>query len=103
MKVALFYTTCQDNFEADQISMALLKKKLIVCAKKLPIQSSFLWHGKIEQNANEVMLIIESLEENFAIIEKEIKKHHSYQNPLLFMIPTKTTKEVEKWIKEELS
>lgn len=70
MKAAVFYTTCANDWEADKISRALLKKKLVVCAKKLPITSSFLWKGKLEQDVGEIMLILESIQENFEKVTK---------------------------------
>lgn len=100
--MAIFYTTCADDWEADKIAKALLKKKLVVCAKKLPVTSSFLWKGRIEQDVGEIILILESVSENFGKIKKEIKKLHSYETFVLYSIPVKTTKEVEKWIKGEL-
>lgn len=102
MKVCLFYLTCADDWEADKISKALLSKRLIVCAKKLPVISDFLWKGKVT-NSSEVLLILESVEENFDKINKEIKKLHSYETFVLLTIPvSKTTKEVEKWMRDEL-
>lgn len=102
MKAAVFYTTCADDWEADRISNVLLKKKLVVCAKKLSVISDFLWKGKIKKDNQETMLILESVAENFGKINQEIRKLHSYETFVLYSIPVKTTKEVEKWIKEEL-
>lgn len=34
MKMAIYFLTCQDEFEAEKISKALLEKRLIVCTKK---------------------------------------------------------------------
>ena len=102
MKTAIFYTTCADDWEADRISNVLLKKKLVVCAKKVPVISDFLWKGKIKKDNQETMLILESVEENFEKINKEIRKLHSYETFVLYSVPVKTTKEVEKWIEEEI-
>ena len=64
MKPCLLFLSCKNIKEADKISGQLLKEKLIVCAKKIPINSSYLWKSKIE-SAQEVLLIMDSIEENF--------------------------------------
>lgn len=102
MKMSLFYLTCADDWEADRISKVLLDKKLIICAKKLPVDSSFLWKGKLN-NLDETLMIMDSIEENFDKVNKEIRKLHSYETYVLLTIPvSKTTKEVKDWMKEEL-
>ena len=100
--MVIYYLTCTDNWQADKIAKTLLTKKLIVCAKQLPVFSSSLWKGKITEE-NEILLIMESVEENFAKIEKEIRKLHSHETFVLYSTPVKTTNEVEEWIKKELS
>jgi len=100
--MAIYYLTCANNREADRISKVLLEKKLIACVKKLPVSSIFRWKGKID-NAKEIIVMLESIEENFDKINAVVKKLTSYETPMLFSIPVlKTTKGVEKWLKEEL-
>lgn len=102
MKMAIYYLTCANAKEADKIANALLEKRLIVCAKKFSVESKFWWKQKID-NAREVLVMLESTEENFEKIEADVKKLHSYEAPLLVCIPvSKTTKGVGKWLKEEL-
>ena len=102
MQMNLILLTCANEKEADKISKTLLEKKLIVCAKKSPVNSSFLWKGKIE-NSNETLLIMDSVIENFEKINSEVKKLHSYKTFVLTSIlVNQTTHEVEDWMKEEL-
>ncbi len=100
--MAVYFLTCANNREADKISKALLEERLIACAKKTPISSSFWWKEKID-NAKEIVVMLESVEENFDKINAVVNKLTSYETPMLFSIPvSKTTKEVEKWLKQEL-
>lgn len=100
--MSVFLLTCVDDKEADKISQVLLKKKLIACAKKLPINSSFWWKGKID-NAKEVLMLLESAEENFKKVEEEVRKLHSYETFVLLSLPVgQTTKDVEDWLQKEL-
>lgn len=103
MKMSMIMLTCADNAEADKISDSLLEKKLIACAKKLPINSKFWWKGE-KDNANEVLVMLESVEEKFEEIEKEVKVLHSYETPMLFSIPVgNTTAEVTTWLEENIN
>jgi len=99
MKPCLLFLSCKNIVEADKISGQLLKEKLIVCAKKISINSSYLWNKKIE-SAQEVLLIMDSVEENFEKINKEVKKLHSYKTYTLLMTEVnKINIDALKWLK----
>lgn len=102
MKMVLLFLPCVNNKEAEKISQSLLEKHLIVCAKKTPVSSTFFWKGEIDK-ANEILLIMESVEENYEEIEKEVRKLHSYETFVLSAISViKYSKGVEDWLKEGL-
>lgn len=102
MKPCVLMLTCTDAAEADIISDHLLSQHLIVCAKQLTTASSFLFNGH-RNSANETLLIMESLEENYERIDKAIRKIHSYDTFVLLSIPiTKTTRNVKAWMQKEL-
>lgn len=102
MKPCLLFLSCKNIKEADKISGQLLKKKLIVCAKKISINSSYLWNKKIE-SAQEVLLIMDSVEENFEKINKEVKKLHSYKTYTLLLVNiNKINNEALNWLKKEV-
>ena len=99
MKPCLLFLSCKNIVEADKISGQVLKEKLIVCAKKISINSSYLWNKKIE-SAQEVLLIMDSVEENFEKINKEVKKLHSYKTYTLLMTEVnKINIDALKWLK----
>jgi len=103
MKPCLLFLSCKNIEEANKISLKLLEEKLIVCAKKVSISSSYLWKNKIEFD-QEVLLIMDSIEENFEKINQEIKKLHSYKTYTLFMTDiNKANKETAAWFKKEIS
>ena len=100
--MALYFLTCKDREEADKISQTLLDKKLVVCVKKSPVSSQYLWKGSIE-NSDEVFLIMDSTEEKFEEIEKVVKNLHSYSLPNLVAIPiSSSSKGVSEWLREGL-
>lgn len=99
----IVYLACKDSAEADRISAALLDKRLIACAKKLPVESAFWWEGK-KDSASEILVLFETIDEKFEEIEIIVSKLHSYDTPLLFAIPViKTTDKVKKWLNDEIS
>lgn len=102
MEMNILLLTCANENEAIKISRTLLEKMLIICAKRFPISSSFLWKGKVEES-DEILLVMDSLVENFNEINIEIKKIHSYETFVLTSLPvSQTTKEVEDWARDEL-
>jgi len=102
MKMAILYLTCANTGEADKISDVLLEKKLIVCAKKVPVSSKFFWKDKIE-NEEEIVLLLETKEELFDEIEREVRRLHSHKTFVLLSIPiNRAAKGVEDWMREGL-
>ncbi len=102
MKLCLLFLTCANEVEAEKIATTLLEKKLVICTKRFPVSSSFLWEGKID-SASEVLLIMDSIEENFGEIEQEVAKIHSYKMFVLLSSPvTQTTGKVKNWIRQEM-
>lgn len=101
MKFCYLYLTC-DVKEADSLIEILLQKKLIVCAKKVPVSASYRWQGEIEK-ADEVMLVMESAEEKFDKVEAELQKAHSYDTFVLTAVPmVRISKDAKKWLEENL-
>lgn len=100
--MTILYLVCSNEAEADKIADALLRKRLVACAKKLPVKSVFRWQGKLNK-ADEVVLLLETEERLFDAIEKEIRQLHSHKIFILASIPIgKTSAGVAEWLKEEL-
>lgn len=98
----LLYLTCANQAETDKIAQALLEKRLVVCVKKTPVNSDFLWQGKID-HGSEILLIMDSKEELFNQVEQEVKRLHSYDTPVLVAVPvTSRSAGVAEWMEKEL-
>ncbi len=103
MKPVIFFLTCADQNEADLITNSLLEKQLAVCIKTLPTSSTYRWKGEIEKS-NEILLIIDSVEENFDHVSLAVKALHSYETYNLSMVTmSKTTDDILSWIAAETS
>jgi len=102
MKPCLLLLTCANTKEAEQITHVLLGKKLVVCIKQTKVISNFLWQSKTNQ-ANEVLLIMESVEELFDKIETTVRQIHSYDTVVLVSVPiNKVSTGIESWMKSEM-
>lgn len=93
-------STCKNRKEAEKISDEVLRKKLVACAKMIPINSSYWWKGKIE-NEKEILLLFQTSKKNVSNLIKHIKKIHSYEVPEIVEIEMKRGNEkFFKWISE---
>ena len=113
------YLTCADKKEADKIARALLKKRLVACVHKVPITSDFLWQGEAQydsaepsialakegkiKSSKEVLLQMDSREDLFDQVEREVTKLHSYGTFVLEATSvTKISKKAQQWLHKEL-
>lgn len=102
MKIVTLFLTCPNRSEAQTIADRLLAKKLIACAKFIDNSAKFHWQGELA-TSEEVLLIMDSIEEHFKAIEAEVAKLHSYDTFVLTAAAVvKTTKQVERWLKDSL-
>ena len=94
---------CEDVAEADRIADALLEQYLIVCAKQIPVAAKYWWKDKLE-SANEVQLVMESAEDLFDAVEREVAKLHSYDTFALQMISLgKVSHKAQAWMDQNLA
>jgi len=99
--MTLVYITCKNKKEAEDISMHLLKKRLIACANIFPIRSMYWWQGKIA-NDRENVIIAKTSNKNFKKIGIEVKKIHSYEIPCILKINAVANREYGDWANREL-
>lgn len=91
------YLTCGES-QKEQIARALLEAKLIACAKFVPIDAMYWWGGAIERGS-EAMIIMEAPTANFAAIEAEVAKIHSYDTFVLTQVlVSNINNDAKQWI-----
>ena len=100
-KFIIIFVTASSVVEARQIIDVLLTKKLVACGNIINgIESKFWWQGKVGK-ANEALLILKGLAENFTKIESVVKKQHSYEVPEIIAIPIAAgSSSYLKWIEK---
>ena len=98
----IILTTFAKQEEAKRLINSLLSKQLAACIQCFPIQSYYIWKGKIE-NDNEVTLFIKTKTSAYEEVEKEIKQHHPYETPEIIKIPiTAGSVEYLNWINDNV-
>lgn len=96
-----FYLTCHES-EKEAIAKALLEKKLVACAKFVPVESMYWWKGNIASDT-ETLVIFESAEDLFSAVEAEVSKIHSYETFVLSQTPiTRINTRAITWLNEHL-
>jgi len=93
-------TACNKEEIADEIIKKLLDERLIACAQKLNINSSYVWQGQRE-NENEILIIMKTRKSLFEEIKRQILFIHDYDLPEI--VATDLTCGLEdyfKWIDE---
>ncbi len=80
-------STAGSQQEAHSIASRLVETRLAACVNVLPgVQSVYRWEGKINQDA-EFLLVIKTRAELFEKLERELKRIHSYAVPEILALP----------------
>jgi periplasmic divalent cation tolerance protein len=85
--VAIVYSTIDNIQDARKIANALVDEQLVACVNIIPkIESIYRWKGKIE-NAEELLIIAKTTDENVKKTIQRIKILHSYDVPDIIVLP----------------
>lgn len=86
----LVLCTCPNQAVAEEISQQLLQKRLAACINSIAgVTSSYRWQGKIETEA-EVLMIIKSTSEQYPVLQNEIAQLHPYELPEILAVTIDT-------------
>jgi periplasmic divalent cation tolerance protein len=77
----MIFSAFGDAETARKAARALVEEKLAACANILPqIESIYHWQGKIESNA-EVMVLCKTTREKYPAFEQRLRALHPYEVP----------------------
>ncbi|HEX3325129.1 MAG TPA: divalent-cation tolerance protein CutA [Solirubrobacterales bacterium] len=80
-------TTVASKPEAEQISAALLDRRLAACVQVIgPLTSRYRWQGDIEE-AQEWMCLAKTTASRYPALETAIRELHSYEEPEIVATP----------------
>ena len=86
-KFAIVLVTAPDLKTARALANAALQARLIACANLVPkIESHYWWQGKIESDA-EVLLVLKTQKSKLAALEKLLLAKHPYDTPEFLALP----------------
>ena len=72
--------------EARGIAQALVMQHLAACVNIMPVESMYLWKGKLCED-REHLLIIKTVTSNADSVMHEIRNLHSYELPEMIVLP----------------
>lgn len=79
-------TTAGDEESAATLARGIVEAQLGACVQILPIRSFFVWEGKVNDDA-EQLLLVKTRGELYAQLEDHIRTHHTYDVPEIVMVP----------------
>lgn len=83
----LVVTTLPDADSARALARLLIERREAACVNVLaPCQSFYRWQGSIE-DAQEVPLLIKTVQSRYAALEQTIRTHHPYELPEIIAVP----------------
>lgn len=96
-------TTVPHIVEAETLAEKIVAAKLAVCVQILPqIKSFYFWEGKIQKDA-EHLLLIKTLAEKFPELETFIKDNHGYDIPeIVALSAEKVSENYLDWMRNYL-
>ncbi|MEN6299222.1 MAG: divalent-cation tolerance protein CutA [Anaerolineaceae bacterium] len=82
----IILTTTGSKEETDRLAEMLISRQLAACVQVINIGSTYMWQGKITQEA-EFLLLIKTASHLYSEVEKIIVENHSYEIPEIIQIP----------------
>ena len=83
---SMIITTCPDKECSKKIAWILVDRRLAACVQILPIESIYVWQGKVCEDS-EVALFIKSKPDLFEKVAAAIAESHPYELPEIIQLP----------------
>ena len=95
-------TTEADQIKADALAEQLITRRLAACISSMPVQSCYLWQGKIER-AQEVQLLIKTSSDRLEELLSALEALHSYDTPEILQMAAQAGAAYAAWALGALS
>ena len=101
MDEIVVFITASNEDEASKIARTLVEAGFAGCVNIIKnIRSIYNWHGKIEDEA-EVLMIVKTRKPLFDALMKKVKELHSYTVPEIIAMPIiEGSEDYLKWLRE---
>ena len=77
---------CDAHDEARTLARTLVEERLAACAQVLPIESFYLWDGKLHDN-HEHLILLKTTTAHYHALERRVLELHSYRVPEVIALP----------------
>ena len=98
----MIMTTVVNQEIAHKLAKELVERKLAACVSMFPVESTYFWEGKIEENQREYLLIIKTLEEKIFDAIDYLRSNHPYAVPEIVTIKAKAHGKYADWVVQYL-
>jgi periplasmic divalent cation tolerance protein len=101
-EMLIVQTAFSDREEAVALAKDVLRRRFVACAQIAQgIESYYWWNGAIEQSG-EYILSMKTTADNYEMLERYIKKNHSYETPeILAVVAEQVEADYLRWLKKE--
>jgi periplasmic divalent cation tolerance protein len=97
----IVFVTAPNDEEAARIAESLVTERLAACVNIVGgIQSIYRWEGEVTRD-RETLLIIKTVDERYADLERRVKEFHTYTTPEVIAYKIERGSEAYlKWLRE---
>ena len=93
-------TTVGSEAQGGELARSIVEAGLAACVQIQPIRGIYKWKGEVCEGS-EFLLMIKTVEGQYASLEQHIKARHSYEVPEIVKLPiTGGSREYLGWIEE---
>ncbi len=85
-RYSVMFSTTKDRPEAERIAGLLIGQRLAACVQLMPVDSVYMWGGKIEKSGK-ILLLIKTRSDRVDKAMLAIKAAHSYEIPEIVSVP----------------
>ncbi|MBD1559004.1 divalent-cation tolerance protein CutA [Vibrio sp. S9_S30] len=92
-------STVNNDMVKRKIVNSLLSERLSACIQVMPIESYYIWEGKVCQD-EEQLLVIKTQSKLYKRVENTIRKLHNYEVPQVIQLPISSgLSDYLEWVK----
>lgn len=85
-RYGVVFVTIASKAEGEAIATALVENQLAACVSLFPVQSIYVWQGKVNSD-QEWQLVIKTHLDQFPALSDKIRELHSYEVPEIVALP----------------
>ncbi|MBI2215410.1 MAG: divalent-cation tolerance protein CutA [Acidobacteria bacterium] len=89
--------------DAKRVSRLLVEERLAACVSAMPVESCYMWEGKLAEDA-ERLLVIKTTAGSLAALERRLRELHPYAVPEFVVIePESVATSYLAWLVESVN